>query len=136
MTNKKLLSQDAFIYLIMQLVVREDKSTMKVGVVFDASCKGTSGKSLNNDLLVGPRLQPELRHIIMKWRTYPICFAADIAKMYRMVKGVPEHTDFQRVLWRENPSEEVKDCRLLRVTFGVSSAPYLAVKSLQQVAKD
>lgn len=95
MTNKKLLSQDAFIYLIMQLVVREDKSTTKVGVVFDASCKGTSGKSLNDDLLVGPRLQPELRHIIMKWRTYPICFAADIVKMYRMVKVVPEHTDFQ-----------------------------------------
>ncbi|XP_062527948.1 uncharacterized protein LOC134200041 [Bombyx mori] len=52
--------------------------------------------------------------------------------MYRMVKVVPEHTDFQRVLWRENPSEEVKDCRVLRVTFGVSSAPYLAVKSLQE----
>nr|XP_037870339.1 uncharacterized protein LOC110386617 [Bombyx mori] len=134
--DKQEAAKPGCVYLPHHAVVREDKSTTKVRFVFDASCKGTSGKSLNDNLLVGPRLQPELRHIIMKWHTYPICFAADIVKMYRMVKVVPEHTDFQRVLWRENPSEEVKDCRLLRVTFGVSSAPYPAVKSLQQVAKD
>lgn len=124
------------VYMPHHAVVREDKSTTKVRVVFDASCKGVNGRSLNDDLMVGPRLQPELRHIIMRWRVHRICFVADIIKMYRQVKVVNKDTDFQRLLWRESPNEQVKDYRMLRVTFGVSSAPYLAVKSLQQVARD
>lgn len=124
------------VYLPHHAVVREDKITTKVRVVFDASCKGLNGKSLNDDLLIGPRLQPDLRHLLLKWRENRICFVADVIKMYRQVKVAQEDSDFQRLLWRENPKDKVKDYRLLRVTFGVSAAPYLAVKSLQQTSKD
>ncbi|XP_059045010.1 uncharacterized protein LOC131840832 [Achroia grisella] len=124
------------VYLPLLVVVRLDKSTTAVRLVFDASCKGNNGKSLNDDLLTGPRLQGELRHLLMKWRTYPICFVADIIKMYRQVKVHDEDTRYQRILWRHNSNEPFREYRILRVTFGVSSAPYLAVKSLQQVAKD
>lgn len=128
--------KSASVYLPHHAVVREDKTTTKVRIVFDASCKGLNGKSLNDDLLIGPRLQPDLRHLLLKWRTHRICFVADVVKMYLQVKVAPDDTDYQRLLWRESPDEDVKDYRLLRVTFGVSSAPYLAVKSLQQTSKD
>jgi hypothetical protein len=124
------------IYLPHHAVIREDKSTTKVRVVFDASCKNVKGVSLNDLLMTGPTLQPDLRHIIMCWRSYPVCLVADIIKMYRMVRVAEEDTDFQRILWRENPEQEIKDYKLLTVTFGTASAPYLAVKALNQVAYD
>lgn len=124
------------VYLPHHAVIREDKSTTKVRVVFDASCKGSNGVSLNDTLMVGPTLQQDLRHIIMRWRTYPICLSADIIKMYRQVIVANEDVDFQRLLWRDDPESEIEDYRLVRVTFGTASAPYLAVQSLQQVAND
>ncbi|XP_026744680.1 uncharacterized protein LOC113506018 [Trichoplusia ni] len=124
------------VYLPHHAVVRKDKLTTKVRVVYDASCKGTNGVSLNDTLMIGPTLQADLRHIVMRWRQHPICLAADIVKMYRQIKVARSDADFQRIVWREDPDEEIEDFRVLTVTFGTSSAPYLAVKSLHQVACD
>lgn len=124
------------VYLPHHAVIREDKTTTKVRVVFDASCKNAEGVSLNDMLMTGPTLQPDLRHLIMRWRQYPVCLVADIVKMYRMVRVNDEDTNFQRIVWREDPEKEIKDYKLLTVTFGTASAPYLAVKSLNQVAID
>ena len=124
------------IYLPHHAVVKTDRTTTKVRVVFDASCTLNNGTSLNRDMMVGPRLQPELRHIIMRWRCHPICLVADIVKMYRQVKVAEEDVDFQRLLWRKDLNSELQHLRLLRVTFGTSSAPYLAVRALQQLAHD
>ncbi|XP_049866249.1 uncharacterized protein LOC126366948 [Pectinophora gossypiella] len=123
-------------YLPHHAVVRPDKDTTKVRVVFDASCVGTNGVSLNQELMVGPSLQPDLRHLVMRWRSYPISLVSDIVKMYRQVKVAEEDVDYQRILWRENPDADLQHLRLMRVTFGTSSAPYLAVRALQQVAHD
>ncbi|XP_045450171.1 uncharacterized protein LOC123658924 [Melitaea cinxia] len=60
------IDENDAVYLPHHAVVREDKSTTKVRVVFNASCKGSNGVSLNDELLVGPTLQPELRHLIMR----------------------------------------------------------------------
>ncbi|XP_038221291.1 uncharacterized protein LOC119839161, partial [Zerene cesonia] len=127
---------DDAVYLPHHAVIREDKDTTKVRVVFNASCPGRNGIALNDELMVGPSLQSDLRHIIMRWRQYPICLVADIIKMYRQVKISELHTDFQRFVWREDPDQRLQHLRLLRVTFGTASAPYLAVRSLQQVAHD
>ncbi|XP_073956555.1 uncharacterized protein [Choristoneura fumiferana] len=124
------------VYLPHHAVTREDKSTSKVRVVFDASCKNGNDISLNDNLMTGPTLQPELRHLITSWRNHPVCLIADIVKMYRMVRVAEEDCDCQRILWRDNCEEEIRDYKLLTVTFGTSSAPYLAVKALNQVAID
>ncbi|XP_038215213.1 uncharacterized protein LOC119834785 [Zerene cesonia] len=121
------------VYLPHHAVIRQDKTTSKVRVVFDASCKGSNGVSLNDDLMVGPTLQPELRHLLMRWRCYPISLVADIVKMYRQVKVAESDTDYQRILWRDDPNDDLRQFRLLRVTFGTSSAPYLAVRTLQEL---
>lgn len=129
-------THQAAIYLPHHAVIREDRSTTKVRVVFDASCKNQSGVSLNDLLMTGPTLQPELRHLIMRWRQYPVCLVADIVKMYRMVKVAEEDTDYQRIVWRDHVEKEIKDYKLVTVTFGTASAPYLAVRALNQVACD
>lgn len=124
------------VYLPHHAVVREDKETTKVRIVFNASSKGDNDVSLNDDLLVGPKLQQDLRHILMRWRNHKIGLIADIVKMYRMVCVAAEDTDYQRIVWRfkSDGSEPIQEFKLLRLTFGTACAPYLAVKSLQKLA--
>lgn len=56
--------------------------------------------------------------------------------MYRQVIVAQDDADFQRLIWREDEESETKEYRLVRVTFGTACAPYLAVKTLQQLAVD
>ncbi|XP_028159005.1 uncharacterized protein LOC114351861 [Ostrinia furnacalis] len=124
------------VYLPHHAVVKLNRTTTKLRVVFDASCRDKNGVSLNSELLVGPRLQSDLRHLAMRWRLHPICLVADIVKMYRQIKVANEDVDYQRLVWRSKPQEDIEHLRLLRVTFGTASAPYLAVRALHQVAYD
>lgn len=125
------------VYLPHHAVVRNDKTTTKVRIVFDASSKDNNNMSLNDDLLVGPKLQQDLRHILMRWRNHKICMVADIVKMYRMVRVAEQDTDFQRIVWRfsSDNMQPIVHYKLLRLTFGTACAPYLAVKSLQRLAE-
>ncbi|XP_045495987.1 uncharacterized protein LOC123694566 [Colias croceus] len=123
-------------YLPHHAVIREDKETTKLRVVFDASCKGNNNISLNDTLLVGPKIQQDLRHIIMRWRTHIYCIVADIVQMYRQIVVHEDDSNFQRILWRADPSQPIQHFKLSRLTFGTACAPYLAVKSLQQLARD
>ncbi|CAK1577881.1 unnamed protein product [Parnassius mnemosyne] len=125
------------IYLPHHAVVREDKSTTKVRVVFNASEPNKFGVSLNDALMVGPTLQADLRHTMLRWRTHPIALVADIVKMYRQVLVAEADANmYQRIVWREDPKEEIKDYELLTFTFGTASAPYLAVRTLHRVVYD
>ncbi|KAJ8722107.1 hypothetical protein PYW08_004509 [Mythimna loreyi] len=124
------------VYLPHHAVVRTDKETSRTRIVFDASCKGTNNISLNDELLVGPQLQDDLRNLLMKWRMKRVCFMADIKQMYRQILVTREDANFQRILWRPNESDDFDEYRLLRVTFGTASAPYLAVRTLHQTADD
>ncbi|XP_045446869.1 uncharacterized protein LOC123655075 [Melitaea cinxia] len=128
--------RESALYLAHHPVIREDKKTTKLRIVFNASQAGTNGVALNDELLVGPSIQPDLRHLVIQWRLSRICLTADIIKMYRQIKVHEEDTDFQRLLWIDAESQEVKDYKLLRVTFGTASAPFLAVRTLQQIAID
>lgn len=127
---------DRAVYLPHHAVVREDKDTTKVRVVYNASQEGENGVSLNEQLLIGPSLQQELRDTLLRWRMHKTCFIADIIKMYRQIRVRREDVDYQRIVWRFRPEDPVKDYRLLTVTFGTACAPYLAIKTLKQIAKD
>ncbi|XP_004521657.1 uncharacterized protein LOC101451129 [Ceratitis capitata] len=122
-------------YMPHHPVIKESSITTKLRVVFNASARTTSGKSLNDALCVGPQLQQNLFSILTRFRTHRYAVTADIAKMYRQVLLSPKHVDLQRIVWRRDSSLPIMDYRMLRVTYGVASASYLAVKSLQQTAK-
>lgn len=124
----------SFCYLPHHGVTKESSTTTKLRVVFDASQKTQSGLSLNDVLLTGPRLQDELISIISRWRKFKYAVTADIQKMYRQIRVYPDDAEYQRLLWRPNSESQVCTYRLLTLTFGTSSAPYLAIKSLQHLA--
>ncbi|KAL0879003.1 hypothetical protein ABMA27_003983 [Loxostege sticticalis] len=130
------IDNDKAVYLPHHAVVKEDRETTKVRVVFNASSKGINNVSLNDDLLTGPKLQQDLRHILMRWQRHEICIVSDLVKMYRQVLVNKDHANFQRILWRDHPIEPIKHYKLLTLTFGTACAPYLAVKTLQRLAED
>ncbi|CAK9830531.1 hypothetical protein ANTRET_LOCUS7686 [Anthophora retusa] len=123
-------------YLPHHAVVKESSSTTKVRVVFDASAKSSSGLSLNNTLLIGPTIQETLFSILTRFRQHAFVLIADIEKMFRQVVIHPDDRRYQRILWRESMSESVKVYELNTVTYGTAPAPFLATRSLKQLAKD
>ncbi|XP_055588990.1 uncharacterized protein LOC129741289 [Uranotaenia lowii] len=123
-------------YLPHHAVIREDSSTTKVRVVFDASCKSVTGKSLNDVLMVGAVIQDDLRAIILRTRINAILLIADIKQMYRQILVDERDTPLQRILWRNSPDEPISTFELRTVTYGTASAPFLATRTLQQLAED
>ena len=73
----------------------EDSSTTKLRVVFDASSKTTTGVSLNECLIVGPKVQEDLFDILLRFRFFKVAISPDIAKMYRQVELRKKDKDYQ-----------------------------------------
>ncbi|XP_035890487.1 uncharacterized protein LOC118502374 [Anopheles stephensi] len=123
-------------YLPHHAVVKETSTTTKVRVVFDASCKTSSGYSLNDKLLVGPVIQDDLFNIIVRFRSHAVALSADVEKMYRQVLHDECDQRYLRIRYRENPEVPIKTYQLQTVTYGTASAPFLATRTLQQIAHD
>ncbi|KAL0839095.1 hypothetical protein ABMA28_017074 [Loxostege sticticalis] len=123
-------------YIPHQAVINEQHLTTKLRVVFDSSAKTTNGKSLNDNLLIGPPLQNEIRDVTLRWRRHRVVLVGDIRQMYRRIQLDEHDRDFLRILWRSSPDQEIKHYRLTTVTYGTSCAPYLAIKTLRQLAED
>ncbi|XP_058816948.1 uncharacterized protein LOC131680246 [Topomyia yanbarensis] len=123
-------------YLPHHPVFKESSTTTKVRVVSDASCKTSSGFSVNDKQLVGPVVQEDLLSIVMRFRTHPIAIVADIEKMYRQIQLHPKDRPLQRILWRSNRDDPLISYELQTVTYGFASAPFLATRTLLQVAQD
>ena len=126
--------KESHYYIPHHCVLRPSSTSTKLRVVFDASCKSSSQSSLNDNLLVGPVLQPELYNLLLRFRTFEFALTADIVKMYRQVLIAPEDRRYQYILWRDSPSDEIETYELNTVTYGTASAPYLAVRSLNYLA--
>ncbi|XP_065077563.1 uncharacterized protein LOC135700834 [Ochlerotatus camptorhynchus] len=123
-------------YLPHHPVVKEASTTTKVRVVFDASCKTSSGVSLNDVLLVGPVVQEDMRAIILRSRTKQILLVSDVEKMFRQILTSSVDRSLQSILFRFSPDEDVTVYELETVTYGTKPAPFLATRTLQQLAAD
>nr|XP_003708045.1 PREDICTED: uncharacterized protein LOC100876067 [Megachile rotundata] len=116
-------------------VTKVTSDTTKLRVVFDGSAATTTGISLNDTLHVGPKIQDDLLHVLIRFRSHRYVLTGDIEKMYRQFLVRPEDRKYQQILWR-NSNNELKVFELNTVTFGLSAAPYLAIRCLAQLAQD
>lgn len=123
-------------YLPHHAVIKESSTSTKLRVVFDASRKTTSGNSLNEMLISGPTIQNDIVTILINWRFHRIGCTADVQKMYLQVKVDPRDVEYQRIVWRNDPSEPIRDFAMNRLTFGTSCAPFIAIRCVNQLAED
>ena len=116
-------------YLPHRTVVRLDRDTTKVRVVYDVSSK-VFGPSLNDCFHIGPSLNPLLFDILLRFRVglHEVALTADIEKAFLNTEIDPKHRNFVRFLWVEDLNKEnleVMELRLARVVFGVNSSPFI-----------
>ncbi|XP_055621955.1 uncharacterized protein LOC129765573 [Toxorhynchites rutilus septentrionalis] len=123
-------------FLPHHAISRPDSTTTKTRVVFDGSCKSTNHLSLNDLLLTGSTVQPTLLSIVLNFRFHRYVMTADIEKMYRQIMVHPEDRPLQQILWRQLESDPIKAYFLNTVTYGTSCAPFLATRTLNQLAED
>ena len=114
-------------YLPHHAVLRRDRETTKVRVVYDGSAKSPGNNySLNDCLQVGPNLIPQLFDVLVKFRSDPTALTADIEKAFLMVSMDEASKDMLRFLWFKNPIEttpEVIQHPFCRLVFGLRPSP-------------
>ncbi|XP_058810112.1 uncharacterized protein LOC131675221 [Phymastichus coffea] len=122
-------------YLPHHAVMQAAAIQPKIRVVFDASRQTRDKYSLNDFLMAGPPLQSDLDLILLNWRRYRYGFTADIVKMFRQIRIAREDQDLQRIVWSPVAESPPIHYRLTTVTYDTSCAPYLAIRTFQQLAR-
>ncbi|XP_072378075.1 uncharacterized protein [Diabrotica undecimpunctata] len=96
--------------------------------------KSTSNVSLNDIMLKGYTVQPDLFEILIRFRLYKYTLIADIEKMFRQIRINPKQIFLLNILWRNSPQEELKCLELQTVTYGTNSASFLSTRCLKELA--
>ena len=114
-------------YLPHRAVVKENRETTKVRIVFDGSAHSTNEPSINDVLYSGPCLLPLIFDILIRFRTGKIGIVADVKQAFHQIEIVKEHRDFLRFLWFEDIlyNQETITLRFKRVIFGLTCSPFL-----------
>ncbi|GFX20189.1 reverse transcriptase domain-containing protein [Trichonephila clavipes] len=120
-------------YMPHSAVVRKDKETTKVRMVFDASSKGRDCKSLNECLYAGPPLNPRIIDVILRFREYEHAFCSDIQGAFLTIGIAEEDRDYLRFFWFPNDGDakSYKIMRMNRVPFGVTLSPFILAATIK-----
>ena len=114
-------------YLPHRAVVKDDKVTTKMRIVYDCSAK-SGGTSLNDCLYKGPCVTPLIFDCLLRFRANNIALVADIASAYLQISVVPEQRDLLRFLWFKNVINDdytLQKLRFNRILFGAAPSQFL-----------
>lgn len=109
--------------------------TTPLRICLDASQKSTNGLSVNDIQLIGAKLQPDLVEQLLRFRQHPVAMIADIAQMYLNILVREADRKFQRSILNL-PGRPVQEIEYNTVLFGATCAPYLAQRTIKQLAHD
>lgn len=121
-------------YLPHHAVIKNNSLTTKLRVVFDGSAKSNSNISINDTQITGPVIQNDIFSILLRFRQHIVAFTGDIEKMYRQILISEPLRKFQQILWRDDPKQPVHTYQLQTITYGTTSASYLATRCLKYLA--
>ncbi|XP_018375244.1 PREDICTED: uncharacterized protein LOC108769012 [Trachymyrmex cornetzi] len=121
-------------YLPHHCVIKNDSSTTKIRVVFDASAPTDNGISLNDIQMISPAVQGDLFALLVRFRVHPYIILADIQKMFRQVLINPDQRLLQRIIWRSSDKDPIQEFELNTLTYGTASAPFLTSRCLKELA--
>ncbi|GFW08581.1 integrase catalytic domain-containing protein [Trichonephila clavipes] len=110
--------------------------TVKLPFHTPPTCKTSSGLSQRSAYGWTKSAARTFFSILIQFRIFSVAICADVEKMFRQIKVHEEDVDWQRILWRDSPTEPIREYRLTIVTYGTSSAPFLCTRTLRQLAID
>lgn len=135
-SNFNIHSEEEHYFLAHHGVFKKSGDTAKIRVVFDGSVQTNSGASLNDCLYSGERLQNDITQIILNFRRYRVVFTTDVKMMFRQTWINPADRKYQLLYWRSAPTEPLLVYELTTNTYGLKSSPFIAIRSLHQLADD
>ncbi|GBN56721.1 hypothetical protein AVEN_162907-1 [Araneus ventricosus] len=107
-------------------VVRKDKSTTQVRLVFNCSSSKRGDLSLNDYLEQGPILNPSLLDVLLRFRIFTVVFCGHIEKAFLMIGIAEDDRRYLRFLWSTNDKgKEYVVLQMNRVLFGSRCSPFL-----------
>ena len=122
-------------YLPHHAVIRRDRETTKLRIVYDGSAKPPERHhSLNDCLETGPNFTALLFDTLVKFRWHKIGLTANIEKAFLMVGINEADRDMLRFLWFEDPSKlnsEIVQLRFTRLVFGLRPSPAILASTIR-----
>ena len=134
-TQKEELDHPNQWFLLRHGVYKKSAEEKKLRIVFDAT-EEFGGKSLNNSMLTGPKLQSELPEILLEFREIPIALGADIEAMFSRIRLTKADARYHRFLMTEPTTGEVEVYQMNKLTFGDAASPFIAMATLHKTAED
>ena len=135
------LSEETEPYFLMphHPVVREDKTTTKVRVVFNGSAPGgESGPSLNTCLDPGPNLVPDLFDVLLRWRFAKVAFIGDVEQAFHQIELLEEDSKAVRYLWvrTQDEMEKIITFQFKRAVMGLTCSPFMLQAVIRKLLED
>ena len=122
-------------YLPHHAVIRRDRETTKLRIVYDGSARPAErAHSLNDCLETGPNFTPQLFDTLVKFRWHRIGLTADIEKAFLMVGIRETDRDMLRFLWLKDPNDpnsEIAHFRFTRLVFGLRPSPAILASTIR-----
>ncbi|GBM67662.1 hypothetical protein AVEN_226030-1 [Araneus ventricosus] len=125
------LSNSQGFYLPHHAVIRSDKTTNPLRIVFDGSAHEDKHLSLNQSLYTGPNLHPNIFELLLRFRESPVAFTADVKSAFLQIELELPDRDFTRFFWNDYLNREPYVLNFTRVLFGLRPSPYLLAATLK-----
>ncbi|GFY63173.1 integrase catalytic domain-containing protein [Trichonephila inaurata madagascariensis] len=113
-------------------VFRENSSSTKTRVVYDASSKQGNNLSLNECLIAGENLNPILIDVILKFKEHKIGFCGDIARVFLPIQVSEIGRNYLCFLYYDNcdRTQPVTMYHSNRHCFGVTCSPFVLAATI------
>ncbi|GFY42311.1 integrase catalytic domain-containing protein [Trichonephila inaurata madagascariensis] len=112
-------------------VIRSDKPTSRIRIVFDGSAHEDGQSSLNQILYTGPNLHPNILELLLCFRKSPVAFTTDVKSAFLQIELDLRDRDFTRFFWTDNLNNEPYVLKFTRVLFGLRPSPYLLAATIK-----
>ena len=117
-------------YMPHKPVLRENASTTKCRMVFDASARPAPlMNSINDCMYKGPALQPSIWDIMIRAKMAPCLLVGDLKQAFLQIGIKLEDRDAFRFLFTLNGKEE--HLRFMKIPCGGEASPFMLGGTLQ-----
>ena len=114
-------------YLPYRAVIKPNRETTKIRLVYDASAKINQDSPLLNDCLhVGPSLTSLLQDLLIRQRLKPIALLGDIKQAFHQIRVAEEDRDALRLHWYKDIKDfEPTTLRFTKLPMGCGPSPFM-----------
>ena len=133
--TREFIEQNNVQFLPHFAVIRKDRETTSLRIVFDGSAQTADRDySFNDYLETGPNSLPQLFDVLTSFRSNLIAFTSDVEKAFLQVSVKADDRDTLRFFWYETDSNgELKllQLRFNRLVFGLTPSPAILRGAVQ-----